>query len=281
MPPMKTGSSRDWSDLLPDEDYRFHFGLKTGQPAPFFAPTVEHDSLVRQRTRWLEEDPARYAALLPEGVPLLDETLELAREWLSVLPGLGVGLADNFQKLIALGKEWEPEYLLLRPDAQGRFVLVGGCVCFPSSWRLTDKMGRPLEEIHSPVPNLNATLGKSISQFLTRLRPGGASLRSNWSLSRSPELNQHLDQNIPKLIPPLSLADVWMRIENQALVALPKSGGVLFGIRLEIHCLADLKADRVAAQGLARGLRTMPAAMAEYKNLLASREIIAAQLEES
>jgi hypothetical protein len=269
----------DWSALLPDEDYRFHFGVKTGAPADFFAPTAAHEMLLRERAHWLQADAPRYAALRDEGIPALNETLALARQW-GTLPDAVPGAdAGDFQRLLDLGKQWEADFVLLRPDAQKRFCLVGGCVCFPSAWRLTDKVGLPLEAIHAPVPNLNPTLGTFIHQFLSRLRPGLAALRSNWGLSRSPVLNQHLDQDIPRLVPPLTLADVWLRSENQALVALPQSGAILFGIRLEIHSLTAIKAHPAAARGLARALRTMPPAMVEYKNLAAARETIIAQLE--
>ena len=31
-------------------------------------------------------------------------------------------------------------------------ILVGGCVCFPSHWRLCEKVGHPVDEIHGRVP---------------------------------------------------------------------------------------------------------------------------------
>ena len=72
--------------------------------------------------------------------------------------------------------------------------------------------------------------------------------------------------------------EVFLRIENQALVALPASGGVLFGIRLEVHSLAEVRRDPVAARGLARGLRTMPEEMAVYKNIASVRNDLLALL---
>ncbi len=283
-----------WAELLPDEDFRFHFGLKPGDAAAFFAPTRENARLIQQRQHWLELEPQTYSALLPEGAPLLQETLALARQWGTLLAiesrssrreeapteaGKGQSLLTSaatvsdepLQTCVPLGRIWEPDFLLLKSDDAGQFRLVAACVCFPSSWRLSEKIGQPLEAIHAPVPALNATLGRSIHQFLAKLRPGPAGLRSNWGLSRSPELNQHPARNLPRLTPPVTVDEVWLRIENQALVALPETGGILFGIRLEMIALTEVKRHAAAARGLLRALRTMPEEIAAYKNLAASR----------
>ena len=180
--------------------------------------------------------------------------------------------ATTFARCLSLGEAWEPDYLLLKPDAvTGRFHLVGGCVCFPSSWRFEEKVGRPLEVIHTPVPHLNEQLASPIHNFLGRIKPGTAWCRANWGLSRSPELNQHPARGLPKLLPPLRVDEVWLRVEDQALVALPESRGVLFGIRMTVIPLAEVKRHPTAARGLARALRTMPDAMLDYKSLLAAK----------
>ena len=100
-------------------------------------------------------------------------------------------------------------------------------------------------------------------------------LRHNWGLSRSPELNQHPSRPLPRLDKSVTLADVWLRVEQQALVSLPASGGVLFGIRISMHLLAEVKQDATTAGRLARALRTMPAAVAAYKGLATARECVA------
>jgi hypothetical protein len=272
----------NWAELLPDEDYAFFFGLKPGDAADFFAPTPEHEALVAQRRRWLETDAHRYAALLPEGGPMLRETIELARRWnsLSSAEDASVRAAsgDPWAELLALGAAWEMDFVLLSAGgAEPR--MVGGVVCFPSSWRLADKVGHPISFIHGPVPGLNGALAPRIAGFLSRLKPGPAFLRANWGLSRSAELNQHPEQHIPRLTPPLRVDEVFVRIENQALVALPASAGVLFGIRLEVHPLDEVRRDPVAARGLARALRTMPDDMAAYKNITAARADVLAMLD--
>ena len=71
---------------------------------------------------------------------------------------------------------------------------------------------------------------------------------------------------------------MWLRVEHQMLVALPRSRGVLFGIRIALHRLDGLAADSELALGLGNALRAMPSAMAIYKGLAEVRESLAAVL---
>ena len=255
-------------DLLPDEDYRFQMRFECGEQADFFARSARSEIVLAERRHWLRGDPNAYAAILLPGEALLDEVVELAREWNGFAPP---ELTTASQKCLALGEFWEPDYLLLKSDADRAIRLYGGCLCAPSSWRLTDKLGQPIEFIHGPVPGLNAHIGAAIHKFLDALKPGAASLRHNWGLSRTPELNQHPHRALPLLDETVNSEEVWLRVEHQALIALPKSGGILFGIRVVNHPLNEVKANPVAAARLSRALETMPEEMARYKNLAPAR----------
>lgn len=268
-----------WAELFPDEDFQFRFGLRPAEAAAFFAPTPGQAGILRERSHWLASDPDIYSALLPEGEPIVAELAALAQTWNPVahLAALQTA-AQPHEWLLQLGKSLEPDFLLLHAEENGPFRLVAGCLCFPSSWALAEKAGRPVLEIHAPVPTLNATLGSGIDQFLGRIRPAAAWSRSNWGLSRSGALNQHPCRRTPALAPPLHSEEVWLRIENQIFYRLPQTGGLLFGIRIQNVPLAEVKAWPAAARGLGRALRTMPAEVARYKGLTAAREAIAALL---
>lgn len=255
--------------IFPDEDFKFHLRFERGEPAEFFAPAPDHAVLVAERQRWLRSEPGKYAALLPPGEPLLAEVLQLAQDWNGFPP---LGSAAPWSTLLALGEFWDADYLLLKAETGGDIRLYGGCLCFPSSWRLTDKIGKPIEFIHGPVPGLNKSIGPGIHKFLAGLKPGVASLRQNWGLARSAELNHHPDLNLPRLDADTHADEVWLRVEYQALVALPRSGGILFGIRVVNHSFAKVKSDAVARIRLRRALETMPEAMAGYKGLTAVRQ---------
>jgi hypothetical protein len=110
------------------------------------------------------------------------------------------------------------------------------------------------------------------------LKPGIAWQRVNWGLSRSPELNQHPDRKLPRLDDKVELDEVWLRVEEQALVALPESGGILFAIRIVNHPLTSILDDAQLMKNFARALRSMPEPLAVYKGIAPARQRIFALL---
>lgn len=262
-------------EILSDQDFGLRMRFAKKDVASFFKPGESHASVIAERRQWLAHDPLKYCALLPEGITLLDETVALALSLDTLPDGPSAG---TFESLIPqdrcrlLGESWEADFLLMKPDDAGVFRLYGGCLCFSSHWDLREKLGLTIADIHAPVPNLNETLGRQIDGFLQRIKPGTSWERANWGLSRTADLNLHPSRNVPRLDATVALDDVWFRLEEQSLVALPASGGILFGIRLVIRSMREIKADADTRQGMIRALRTMPETMARYKGIAPARE---------
>ena len=268
-------------ELFPDEDYRFHFRFERGDPGNFFGQTGAYARLMAERKYWIETSPERYVAVLPECAPLLEETAEFARQWGNLKQEAVASrerekdttlAASTATQCAVLGCHWEPDFLILKLETGGQVRLVGGCVCFPSSWSLEEKIGQPIDVVHGVVPGLNSAIGAQIQGFLAKLRPGLAWLRSNWGVTRSAELNQHPTRKLPRLDETITMDQVWLRLEHQALMALPRSNGVLFGIRLEVRPLSEVRENRLLADRFRRALQTMPEPMAVYKGLANARE---------
>lgn len=259
------------ADLFPEGGHRFHLTLRRGEPRDFFSPRDATGRVLAARVRWLAADPAAYAALLPEGEPLLAEFAEVCADWVPGLPAAPWSVET-------LGASLEPDVLLLSADAAAVFRLRGGALCFPTGWALAEKIGHPMDFIHGVVPGLNAALGSPIQQFLSRLKPGAAYLRDNWGIAASDELNLHPARRVAPPALPADLERLWLRVEHQALVALPCTGGVVFGIRIALHRLDEVARESAAAAGLKRALASMPAEMAAYKRLDAIRTELIARL---
>ncbi|HUR60322.1 MAG TPA: heme-dependent oxidative N-demethylase subunit alpha family protein [Opitutaceae bacterium] len=255
------------TELFPDGDYRFHLTLRRGEPADFFRPQDPTGRVLAERRRWLAEAPARYGQLQPAGEASCAEFAELAAGW-------GIRCAPT---IVSLGGALEPDLLFLSPDAGGRFVLRGGALCFPTGWALEEKIGHPMELIHGVVPGLNAALASPIQQFLSKLKPGVAFLRDNWGLAGTDELNLHPARKMAPPQEPVALDRLWLRVEHQALLALPRSNGIAFGIRIALHRM-DAVARGPAAAGLRHALASMPADLADYKRLNAVRDKVIALL---
>lgn len=263
----------DLAELFPDGDHRFHLTLRRAEPREFFQPRDATGKILAERARWLAAEPARHAALTAEGEPVFAEFAQLVAKW-NERP---LARARSHEDLLALGAALEPDFLFLSPDAEGRFRLRGGVLCFPTGWALEEKNGETLDFIHGAVPGLNPALGGPIHQFLAKLKPGVAFLRDNWGLAATDELNLHPARAIPAPVLPVALDRLWLRVEHQALVALPESGGIAFGIRIALHRLDAVAATR-AGRGLRRALETMPAELAAYKRLGAVRADVISRL---
>jgi|AntRauTorckE6833_2_1112554.scaffolds.fasta_scaffold09378_2 hypothetical protein len=263
------------SEILPDRDYGLQMRFERGHIRDFFRARENHATVTGERLHWMNSEPEKYLALLPEGEALLDETIEMATDLETFLddtsPGKFHGL-DPMQRCHLLGGLWEADFLLMKPDDEGVFRMVGGSLCFPSHWGLEEKMGRSMAEIHAPIPGLNETLGRQIDGFLHRIKPGISWERFNWGLSRTPELNLHPSRDIPRLDSTVTLDQVWWRLEEQSLIALPKTEGILFGINIVVKPLAEIKAHPAARRGLTRALKTMSEPMAAYKGIAEARE---------
>ena len=249
--------------------------------ASFFMPNASHHAVIAERRKWLTDDPEKYSAMLPKAEELLDEVVEMAAS-LGTLP-VGVDRdaflnLDPISRCRRLAENWEADFLLMKPDADGVFRLYGGGLCFPSHWDLRDKLGKAMVDIHAPVPGLNEALGRQIDGFLRLIKPGISWERANWGLSRTPELNLHPSRKLPRLDASVEIDEVWFRLEKQSLVALPNSGGILFGIKLVIVPMHEIKADPLTPQGMIRALQTMPEPMVQYKGIATSRDRIVAML---
>src|SRR5439155_7230479 len=48
-------------------------------------------------------------------------------------------------------------------------VLVAACVCFPSHWRLAEKIGEPTAALHGPVHGYDRELAAKVDTFIDRL----------------------------------------------------------------------------------------------------------------
>lgn len=261
-------------DILSDQDFGLRMRFSKGEPADFYKPGKQHTSVIAERRKWIASDPDVHVALIPPGIGLLDETVALA-DSLGTIPGVSSkdfsGL-DPLNRCKLLGEHWEADFLLMKPDDEGVFRLYGGCLCFPSHWDLRQKLGLSMADVHAPVPGLNETLGRQIDGFLRQIKPGISWERANWGLSRTPELNLHPARRLPRLDAGVTLDDVWFRLEEQSLVSLPASGGILFGIKLVILPMREIKHDPDTRAGMIRALRTMPEPMAAYKGIAPARE---------
>jgi hypothetical protein len=196
---------------------------------------------------------------------LSDATHELLAEILSNLtefhPEASRTVAPEESPLVAASL-LVPEDLCVMVRSDDEWRLGAACVCFPSRWRLADKAGASLDEIHGPVPRYGDDLAKPTHRFFDRLDER-AYWRLNWTLLDDAALFQPARRRDDVGEDPES----WQfRVERQTLRRLPESGVVVFTIRTYVAPARDL-ARRVDgfSDDVALTLRTTPPEVLAYK----------------
>lgn len=149
--------------------------------------------------------------------------------------------------------------------------LSAAVVCFPSRWRLHEKLGRPLAEVHARVPFYGDRLARPVDRFMGHVRVGHIAARLNWSLMDNPTLFQPTGKwrtdHDPTITGQNAGDRLFLRVERQTLRRLPVSGAVLFGIRVHAYSLAAVATAPAIAAGLAAAVRALSTEMAHYKSL--------------
>src|SRR5690242_1719505 len=163
------------------------------------------------------------------------------------------------------------EDLCIIQQGDGGPVFTAAILCFPSRWRLHEKIGKPLVAVHGPVPHYAERLAAPVDRFMARVKPGHIASRLNWSVLDSPAMFQpggKWRQQPDSAITPDNAGErLYLRVERQTLRRLPQSGAILFGIRVHSYQMARVITTRADAARLAEAVRALPDTTAHYKSL--------------
>ncbi len=271
------------------EPFRLSMGLMPLDLKDWIEPDTRCAVELKEKERLLTERHDEVFAALPEAAPGSAEALALLVEHLPIrFPELYKRSGNQLDNL-ATGQRWEIHTTPLHPlDLAGRLVqedlclmqrqahtqvyhLVGASLCFPTRWRLADKIGQPLNTIHAPIPGYAEQLATTMDKFFDRLKVEKPVWRLNWALMDDPTLFQptgHGRTGTSTDITPENAGDtLWLRMERQTLRRLPHTHDILFTIRVHVRPLAQLATQPDRAIQLAAALRALPPPMRRYKSL--------------
>lgn len=208
------------------------------------------------RDALIAEQRAAVLAQMPEAEPACVELLE---EVLAHLPegyrrtgdvvtrpdGVVVDLASDTALAVAGRLVQEDLCLLEKPPGASEHVLTAACLCFPASWTLAEKIGRPLTAIHTPVAPYDEAVAPRVQRLFDGIRPGRPLWRQNALLYADPTLFQPAPEALPRVTP--AARPDYLRSERQCLVRLPRTGAVVFSIHTYVLPFERLTAEQVAA----------------------------------
>jgi hypothetical protein len=191
-------------------------------------------------------------ALLPEALPAAQE---LYRAVLDQLPRLGHRLGrgaalrpdgvevplDPGAPLLTLGRLVQEDFCLMQEGGQGEHVLTGAVPCFPASWTLAEKIGRPLVRIHDPVPPYDADIARRVQRLFDAIHPDRPLWRMNYHPYQTAELFNPRREGDPR--PKPSGPAPYLRCERQCLLRLPETRAVVFSIHTYVLAMESLPAE--------------------------------------
>lgn len=211
----------------------------------------------RQKLRLLRTRPATVLQTTAHSEPAQALLLaELERRHPSATPADLAMLANiGNARGVATAALMVPEDLCVLQLIDGDYRLVAACVTAPSYWHLPDKIGRTLQDVHHPVPELNATLGQRMQSFFAGLPSGRVFLRRNWFLHASSELFQPQPEDRTPVQTAKQALDLTLRSETQTLRRLSPDV-VVFTIATNCEPLRDIRQHPKAAESLLRALRS-------------------------
>ncbi len=201
-----------------------------------------------ERDRLIATDAAAVHALLPEGRAAADELYRIVLGMLggdagyrfgaggAVRPdGVRVPLMPQ-EPLVTLGRLVQADLCLMTAQGEEQ-VLAGAVLCFPASWTLAQKIGRPLSGIHQPVATYDGQMARRVQRLFDAVRVGQPLVRYNALVYDDWVLHQPRAEGVAR---PLPVERLYLRSERQCLVRLPQSGAVLFAIHTRLVRVAGL-----------------------------------------
>jgi hypothetical protein len=297
--------------LLPIEPgpFRITLGVRALGDAPIaVVDESRHSHEVRLRERLLAEDhdyryrggpatvPAQWevvALLLRDLARHHPEFMSLSEDgerwtWETRLLGgratFGLGDPQSLphEPLDWVGRQVVEDLILLSGDTGAGFPVIAGQLCFPNDWSLPDKLGRPVLDVHAPVPGFARQAGEATLRLMERLRPERPVWRANWAIRATDSLDLS-----PRAGPvPVEHVDAGnagealvVRVERQTLSRLPETGAILFTIHTRSRPLEVVARDPERARRLLQAVRSMPAEMAGYKGIAPVQDVLTEYLE--
>lgn len=225
-------------------------GIQPLGDRPWMMVDDAYAAQMAERVRLIRDHRDDVIATTPQAMPALAELYETV---LNNLPAGFTRTADHVTRpdgqiivlepadpLGTLGHLVQEDLCLLtQPEGADQHVLSAAVLCFPASWRLSEKIGRPLTQIHDPVPEYDADLARRVQRLFDAIHCDRPLWRSNALWYDDPTLFQPRSASLPKTLRDPARAP-FFRSERQCLLRLPKTRAVVFAIHTIVLARADV-----------------------------------------
>ncbi|PMD55740.1 uncharacterized protein K444DRAFT_645446 [Hyaloscypha bicolor E] len=147
---------------------------------------------------------------------------------------------------IAAKLSMEDFNILVKNQETGEYELKASATLFPAGWKLQERIGTGMANLHKPVPGWKEKLGGSVNRYFDHLSPKTSMERTNLFIQTTPDLFQDAPEKITEgeIIMPKRLM---VRRERQTFMRLANTGAVLFTVRTYMTPLVELGVEELKA----------------------------------
>jgi hypothetical protein len=196
------------------------------------------------------------------------EVAEMIRQSLGLRPG-----APDRPPLLEAARRVPDDLVLMEKPDGGDWTVSALSLCAGSFFTADEALGRDLAALHGPVPGFRDRFQVRVRRIFDRLPADQILERRNWTVTAwsrlyAPEAAAARRRALA-LRPGLPGAGLNLRCERQTLRRLPRTGGVLFTIRIHLTPLRDLADAPEAVRIFARAWAEAPEDFRGYKGLAA------------
>lgn len=163
----------------------------------------------------------------------------------------------------------QADLAVLQVDERGGNRLAYLNVAMPSGWAPEEKIGKPFDRVHAPVPHIGPINAKqdAIARLMVNATRGA--VRFAWTITTDSALNHHpeRDRSIehPTPLPDHPPGEPLLRVERQVIWGFPEHLAALFLIRTYLYPFQALQTD--VRRALAQAVAGMSQASLSYKNM--------------
>jgi hypothetical protein len=274
--------------------YNVTMGLRSVNPIEWIELDSHYPKYHGDKSARLEERSDKCVKTHPDAYPAATELLQELADYLPArypslykrtevgIDNLWSGESFNIQErplredpMALCARLVQDDLAIMVGQPDGQYRLLAGAILLAGFWRLSDKFGMTLSNIHTSgdVPHFREKLESGMKKFFQRIKPETIYARNNyfiqvddglpWSNSigdeddkvvswGTAEKNKIIDHH-------------WFRSERQTLRRLPKSGAVCFTIRTYFHPITDIAEEDYVPGRLASAVRSWDDWVSTYK----------------
>ncbi|KND90838.1 hypothetical protein TOPH_04657 [Tolypocladium ophioglossoides CBS 100239] len=263
--------------------YNVTMGLRSVPPIEWIELDNHYPKYHADKARRLLERSEKCVKTAPEAYPA---AMELLQELTDYLPNRYPSLYKR--TAVGIDNLWSGESLNitevpLREDPMamcarlpdGQYRLLAGAILLAGFWRLSDKFGMTLSNIHTSgdVPHFKEKLESGMMKFFQRLRCDTFYARNNYFIQVDDELPW--SPSIGGEDEPVvswgtaerhkAIDHHFFRAERQTLRRLPKTGAICFTIRTYFMPITEVAEEDCVPGRLASAVRSWDDWVGEYK----------------